>query len=101
MTVPLAHYQALAATLFMIGVVGVMTRRNLIVVFMSIELMLNAANLSLVAFSRAWGNVEGQIFVFMVIVVAAVEVAVGLAIVISLVRNRDTVNVEDSSLLRW
>ena len=95
------HYQLVAAVLFMIGVLGVLTRRNLVVVFMSIELMLNAANLSLVAFSRLWGNVEGQIFVFMVIVVAAVEVAVGLAIILSLVRNRDSINIEDPSLLKW
>ncbi len=101
MTIGIAHYQALAAILFMIGVLGVFTRRNMIVIFMSIELMLNAANLSLVSFSRLWGNIDGQIFVFMVMVVAAVEVAVGLAIIISLVRNRDTVNVQDSSLLRW
>jgi len=94
-------YQVVAAILFMIGVLGVLTRRNIIVMFMCIELMLNAANLSLIAFSRLWGNLDGQIFVFMVIVVAAVEVAVGLAIMISLVRNRDTVNIEDASLLRW
>ena len=101
MGVPIFYYQALAAILFMIGVIGVLTRRNIIVIFMSIELMLNAANLSLVAFSRLWGNLDGQIFVFMVMVVAAVEVAVGLAIILSLVRNRDTVNVQDPSLLRW
>ncbi len=101
MGVPIYYYQALAAILFMIGVIGVLTRRNIIVIFMSIELMLNAANLSLVAFSRLWGNLDGQIFVFMVMVVAAVEVAVGLAIILSLVRNRDTVNVQDPSLLRW
>ncbi len=101
MTIGIAHYQALASILFMIGVLGVFTRRNTIVIFMSIELMLNAANLSLVSFSRLWGNLDGQIFVFMVMVVAAVEVAVGLAIIISLVRNRDTMNVQDSSLLRW
>ena len=101
MGVPIFYYQALAAILFMIGVVGVLTRRNIIVIFMSIELMLNAANLSLVAFSRLWGNLDGQIFVFMVMVVAAVEVAIGLAIILSLVRNRDTVNVQDPSLLRW
>ena len=95
------HYQIVAGILFMLGVLGVLTRRNMIVMFMCIELMLNAANLSLVAFSRAWGNLDGQIFVFMVIVVAAVEVAVGLAIVISLVRNRDTINIEDMSLLKW
>ena len=101
MSVSVAHYQALAAILFMMGILGVFTRRNVIVIFMSIELMLNAANLSLVAFSRLWGSLDGQIFVFMVMVVAAVEVAVGLAIVISLMRNRDTVNIEDLSLLRW
>jgi NADH-quinone oxidoreductase subunit K len=95
------HYQVVAALLFMIGAVGVLTRRNLIVVFMCIELMLNAANLSLVAFARQWGNLGGHLFAFMVIVVAATEVAVGLAILISLVRNRDTVNVEDTSLLKW
>ena len=95
------HYQLIAGILFMIGVFGVLIRRNVIVMFMCIELMLNAANLSLISFSRLWGNLDGQIFVFMVIVVAAVEVAVGLAIIISLVRNRDTVNVEDTSLLKW
>ena len=99
--VDLAHFQIAAALLFMVGVIGVLVRRNIIVIFMCIEIMLNAANLSLVAFSRAWGNLDGQIFVFMVMVVAASEVAVGLAIVISLVRNRDSVNVQDSSLLKW
>ncbi len=94
-------YQVVAAILFMIGVFGVLSRRNMIVMFMCIELMLNGANLSLIAFSRLWGNLDGQIFVFVVIVVAAVEVAVGLAIVISLVRNRDTVNIEDTNLLKW
>ena len=94
-------YQFIAMLLFMIGVMGVLVRRNVIVMFLCIELMLNAANLSLIAFSRMWGNLEGQLFVFMVITVAAVEVAVGLAIIISLVRNRDTVNVQDSSLLKW
>ncbi len=94
-------YQLVAALLFMIGLMGVLVRRNIIVMFMCIELMLNAGNLSLIAFSRLWGNLDGQIFVFMVITVAAVEVAVGLAIIISLVRNRDTVNVDDASLLKW
>jgi NADH-quinone oxidoreductase subunit K len=93
--------QIVAALLFMIGVMGVLVRRNIIVMFMCIELMLNAANLSLISFSRLWGNLDGQIFVFMVITVAAVEVAVGLAIIISLVRNRDTVNIDDTSLLKW
>ena len=95
------HYQVVAALLFMIGVLGVLTRRNVIVIAMCIELMLNAANLSLIAFSRLWGNHEGQIFVFMVIVVAAVEVAVGLAIILRLVGNRDTLNIEETSLLKW
>ena len=99
--VDVAHYQVVAGILFMIGVIGVLTRRNMIVMFMCIELMLNAANLSLVASSRLWGNVDGQIFVFMVMVVAATEVAVGLAIIISLIRNRDTVSIQDTSLLKW
>ena len=94
-------YQVVAALIFMIGVLGVLVRRNVIVMFMCIELMLNGANLSLVAWSRLWADLEGQVFAFMVITVAAVEVAVGLAIVISLVRNRDTLNVDDTSLLKW
>ena len=99
--IPIGYYQLVAGILFMIGVVGVLTRRNMIVMFMCIELMLNAANLSLISASRLWADVDGQIFVFMVMVVAATEVAVGLAIIISLVRNRDTVNIEDTSALRW
>ena len=95
------EYQLIAGLLFMLGVLGVLIRRNLIVIFMSIELMLNAANLSLVGFSRLHGNLDGQVFAFMVIVVAAVEVAVGLAILISVMRNRDTINIEDTSLLKW
>ena len=94
-------YQVVAALLFLIGAAGVLIRRNIIVIFMCIELMLNAANLSLIAFSRQWANLDGQLFVFFVIVVAAVEVAVGLAILISLMRNRDSVNVEDANLLKW
>ena len=92
---------ALSALLFVLGVIGALTRRNLIVILMSIELMLNAVNLALVAFSRQWGDLAGHIFVLMVIVVAAAEVAVGLGIVIALFRNRESVNVEDVSLLRW
>ncbi len=95
------QFQTVAAVLFMIGVLGVLVRRNIIVMFMCIELMLNAANLSLIAFSRELNDDAGQIFVFMVMVVAAVEVAVGLAIIISLVRNRDTVNIEETSLMKW
>jgi len=99
--VPIEHAIALSGILFAIGTIGALTRRNLIVVLMSIELMLNAVNVALVAFSRLWGNLDGQIFVLMVIVVAAAEVAVGLGIVISLFRNRESVNVEDVSLLKW
>ena len=99
--IPLEQVLALSAILFTIGVVGAITRRNLIVILMSIELMLNGTNLALVGFSRQWAQPDGQIFVLMVIVVAAAEVAVGLGIVISLFRNRETVNVEDVSLLKW
>ncbi len=99
--VPIEHAIALSAILFAIGTVGAITRRNLIVVLMSIELMLNAVNVALVAFSRLWASLDGQIFVLMVIVVAAAEVAVGLGIVISLFRNRESMNIEDVSLLKW
>ena len=92
---------ALSVILFVLGTLGALTRRNLIVILMSIELMLNAVNLALVAFSRQWGDLAGHVFVLMVIVVAAAEVAVGLGIVIALFRNRESVNVEDVSLLRW
>jgi len=98
---PLDQVIALSGILFFIGAVGALTRRNLIVILMSIEVMLNAVNLALIAFSRHWGNLDGQAMVLMVIVVAAAEVAVGLGIVIALFRNRDTMNVEDVSLLRW
>ena len=99
--VPTEHAIALSAILFVIGGLGAITRRNVIVVLMSIELMLNAVNLALVAFSRQWADHAGQVFVLMVIVVAASEVAVGLGIVIALFRNRESVNVEDASLLKW
>jgi len=105
--IPLDHVIALSAILFTIGVIGVATRRNLIVILMSNELMLNAVNLAFVGFNRLWPGepgalaYDGQIFVLMVITVAAAEVAVGLGIVISMFRNRDSVNIEDVSLLRW
>ena len=92
---------ALSAILFVLGALGALTRRNLIVILMSIELMLNAVNLALVAFSRQWGDLAGHVFVLMVIVVAAAEVAVGLGIVLALFRNRESMNVEDVSLLKW
>jgi NADH-quinone oxidoreductase subunit K len=99
--IPLEHVIGLSAILFAIGTAGAVTRRNLIVILMSIELMLNAANLAFVGFARAWASAAGQVFVLMVIVVAAAEVAVGLGIVIALFRNRESVNVEDVSLLKW
>ncbi len=95
------HAVALSALLFLIGAVGAITRRNVIAVLMCIELMLNAVNLALIAFSRQWGDHAGHVFVLMVIVVAAAEVAVGLGIVISLFRNRESVNVEEVSQLKW
>ena len=108
--VPIDHVIGLSALLFVIGLVGVMTRRNLIVMLMSIELMLNAVNLAFVGFNRLWpqgpsgvgeASLDGQVFVLTVISVAAAEVAVGLGIVISMFRNRDSVNIDDVSLLRW
>jgi NADH-quinone oxidoreductase subunit K len=99
--VPISHYTILSAVLFVIGVVGVLTRRNVIVIFMSVELMLNAVNLSFVAFARHYGEAAGQVFVFFVMTVAAAEVAVGLAIIIALFRNRETINVEEINLLKW
>jgi NADH-quinone oxidoreductase subunit K len=93
-------YLILASVLFTIGAVTVMIRRNSIVVFMGIELMLNAANLAFLAFSRMWGNLDGQLAAFFVMVVAAAEVVVGLAIIVSLFRTRRTVSVDDESLLR-
>ena len=105
--VPIEHVIGLSSILFVIGVIGAATRRNLIVVLMSIELMLNAVNLAFVGFNRMWPGtaeapaLDGQIFVLMVITVAAAEVAVGLGIVIAMVRNRDSVNLEEVSLLRW
>ncbi|MCG8590910.1 MAG: NADH-quinone oxidoreductase subunit NuoK [Proteobacteria bacterium] len=105
--VPIEHVIALSGALFTIGLVGALVRRNLIVILMCIELMLNAVNLAFVGFNRVWAGseagsaLEGHVFVLMVITVAAAEVAVGLGILIALVRNRDSVNVEDVSLLKW
>ena len=96
----LTWYLSLSAVLFTIGVLGVLLRRNVIVVFLSVELMLNSVNLTLVAFSQAFGDVDGQILVFFVISVAAAEAAVGLAIVIALFRNKLTVNVDEIRLFR-
>lgn len=98
--VPVFYYLVLSAVLFGLGVVGFVFKRNIITIFMSIELMLNAVNLAFVAFSRALGQVEGQVFVFFVIIVAAAEAAVGLAIVILIARNRESLNVERVDLLK-
>ncbi len=95
------YYLILSAFLFSIGVIGVLTRRNAIIIFMCIELMLNAINVSLVAFSSYLGDTAGQIFVFMVLTVAAAEAAVGLAIIISLYRNKDTLNIDELNILKW
>jgi NADH-quinone oxidoreductase subunit K len=93
--VPLSHYLTLSVGLFVIGVGGFIFRRNIITVFMCIELMLNAVNLAFMAFARFLGNLDGQIFVFFVIVVAAAEAAVGLAIIIAYHRNRQSLNIEE------
>jgi NADH-quinone oxidoreductase subunit K len=98
--VPLEWYLVFAAGLFVIGVAGMLVRRNALVMFMCIELMLNAANLTLVAFSRALNSLDGQVFVFFVMVVAAAEVAVGLAIIINVFRARETVYVDEVNLLK-
>lgn len=99
--VPIPAYIILASVLFGIGIVGVLMSRNLIILFMSVELMLNAANLALIAFSRALNLVDGHVIVFLVLTVAAAEVAVGLAMVITIYRNRETINIDRLSLLKW
>ena len=101
MPIPIEFYLVLSAFMFITGVAGVLTRRNAIVVFMSIELMLNSANLSLVAFSSYLGNPVGQLFVFFVMTVAAAEAAVGLAIIIALFRNKLTMNIDEINILKW
>ncbi len=101
MPVPIEYYLILSVFMFAVGVTGVLIRRNAIVVFMCIELMLNSANLSLVAFSSYLGNIAGQIFVFLVMTVAAAEAAVGLAIIIAIFRNKLTVNIDEINIFKW
>ncbi len=101
MIISVHHYLVLSAILFALGTVGVLTRRNAIVIFMCIELMLNAVNLSFIALSRHLGNLDGQVFVLFVMTVAAAEAAVGLALMIAFFRNRQSVDVEDINLLKW
>jgi NADH-quinone oxidoreductase subunit K len=100
MNVGLQHYLIVSGLLFSLGLLGVVVRRNLIVIFMGLELMLNAANLSLVAFSRYNANLDGQVMVFFIITVAAAEVAVGLALIVALYRKRQTAHVEDLTTLK-
>ena len=95
------QYLALGAVLFCIGVAGVFIRRNAIVLFMCIELMLNAVNLTFIAVSRSLGTIDGQVFVFFIMTVAAAEAAVGLAIILSLYRRRQTINVDEINILKW
>ncbi len=99
--IELQYYLFVSAILFCIGVIGVLVRRNAIIIFMCIELMLNSINLTLVAFSSYLGNINGQIFVFIVMTVAAAEAAVGLAIVIALFRNKESVNIDEINILKW
>ncbi|MDZ4723194.1 MAG: NADH-quinone oxidoreductase subunit NuoK [candidate division Zixibacteria bacterium] len=99
--VPIAAYLILAIVLFAIGTVGVLISRNMIILFMAVELMLNAANLALIAFSRAVNLVDGHVFVFLILTVAAAEAAVGLAMIVTLYRNRGTTNIDRFSMLKW
>lgn len=99
--VPLNYYLMLSAVVFAIGVIGVLVRRNLIVVLMSVELMLNAVNLTFIAFSRYLGSISGQVIVFFVMAVAAAEAVIGLAIIISVFRHRQTLDPQELHLLKW
>ncbi len=96
-----AHYTVLSAALFVIGMIGVLVRRNIIVIFMSIELMLNAVNINLVAYSNQLQNAVGQVFAIFVICVAAAEAAVGLGIILAFYRNKETVNIDEMNVMRW
>ena len=101
MNITIEYYLILSAFMFFVGVAGVLTRRNAIIVFMCIELMLNSANLTLIAYSSYLGDVGGQLFVFFVMAVAAAEAAVGLAIIIAIYRNKLTVNIDEINILKW
>jgi NADH-quinone oxidoreductase subunit K len=99
--IPLEFYLFLSGALFCIGLLGVLLRRNIIIIFMAIELMLNSVNLSLIAFAQSWGNAQGQIVVLFVMAVAAAEAALGLAIVIAFFRLKKTLDVDEVNLLKW
>ncbi len=98
--VPTSYYMILSAILFVIGVAGVLIRRNVLIIFMSVEMMINAVNLTFIALARQFVQLNGQVFVLVAMVVAATEVAVGLAIVMTIVRHRDTTNIDDVNLLK-
>ena len=98
---PLTYYLSLAGAMFSIGVLGVLLRRNAVVIFMSVELMLNSVNLVFIAFSKSMGNIGGEVIVFFVMAIAAAEAAVGLAIVIAIHRHKKTVFVDEINLLKW
>lgn len=98
--IPTSYYLILSAIIFAIGAVGVLVRRNALIIFMCVEMMMNAVNLTFIALAAEFGQLDGQIFVFMVMAVAAAEVAVGLAIVMALVRHRDTTNIDEINLLK-
>jgi NADH-quinone oxidoreductase subunit K len=101
MTVPLSYYLVLSGIVFLTGVIGVLLRRNIIIILLSVELMLNATNINFVAFSQYLHDVAGQVFVFFALTVAAAEVAVGLAIIIALYRAKSTINIDEFQLLKW
>jgi NADH-quinone oxidoreductase subunit K len=101
MTIPLSYYLVLSAIVFLTGLVGVLIRRNIIIILLSVELMLNATNINFVAFSEYFHNVAGQVFVFFTLTVAAAEVAVGLAIIIALHRAKSTINIDEFQLMKW
>ena len=99
--ISLHSYLIVSAILFSIGTIGVLTKRNAIVIFMCVEMMLNAVNLTFIAMSRYLGNIDGQVFVFFIMTVAAAEAAVGLALMIAFYKNRESIDVEDVNLLKW
>ncbi|MDP1767330.1 MAG: NADH-quinone oxidoreductase subunit NuoK [Nitrospirota bacterium] len=101
MTIPLSYYLVLSGIVFLTGVTGVLLRRNIIIILLSVELMLNATNINFVAFSQYFHDVGGQVFVFFALTVAAAEVAVGLAIIIALYRAKSTINIDEFQLLKW
>ena len=101
MNIGLGHYLLVSGLLFSLGLLGVMARRNLLIIYMSLELMLNAANLAFVALARRGGDLNGQVVVFFVMTVAAAEAAIGLAVILAMFRNRETVNADELASLRW